>query len=704
MSLKNRGRYREDVFEQNGFRWFFVTLVVSILFGFVLRQATSSRRMTEFLRQNLEHSQIAENLSFSEASLSLADGWWPEIAFLLERVEWRTAPSCQDTAPVQMKRMRVPIRIVPLMNGEALVALAKVEDLTVDLDALKTSCRKTEAAIPSAAAVASSDPQHVEAVPEVLSPAAPAPTIDPEIRKRLMAVIRGLRVDRAELFFENRMKSVVLEDFSAVWRGDDLEVSTGLRFPPATVFGEALPPFLVSGTVRPQSISVDVRADLNEGTLDGSAQLQPVRMASGAMELESEVHVAVADLPLSVMTPLLRKSGMVNEKFKPRFAWLDCAAEVRGLFSRLLVQNAVQFSQCEVSGHIGRVRVESALLEPTGVWHAPMGKDIEIVFDQLSIGQTLDTFAEEGPRGVFSEFGNFTGRLVVGDVRKASISGELKGAQLKFASGGGSALQGVHLGRIDGALSAQHLDFQISKVVLDGGETDMKAVVGADLGSKGIERAIVRVDAEHMKLNSRVEKLLFTGPVENLQFSTQLAFGRGVFDDLKLKLEASGLKGAEVEAEKFRVSGKMSRLAGGPAVDIDMDAPTVALTDRSPIFKLLQPALFDWSPPEGLLKAAHQWPFRKLSVRGRLDEGGLSWSRASVEFPIDESTHAKKILFKSKGKIERDQQAEIELEALYPSQKRLRWSVSGPWLKLAHTGLSPEIEAGRVPPLKVLGL
>ena len=79
MSLKNRGRYREDVFEQNGFRWFLVTLVVAVLLGMVLRQATSSRRMTALLRSNLEHSQIAENLSFSEASLSLADGWWPEI-------------------------------------------------------------------------------------------------------------------------------------------------------------------------------------------------------------------------------------------------------------------------------------------------------------------------------------------------------------------------------------------------------------------------------------------------------------------------------------------------------------------------------------------------------------------------------------------------------------------------------------------------
>ncbi|MBK7892478.1 MAG: hypothetical protein IPJ84_17020 [Bdellovibrionales bacterium] len=693
MSLKNRGRYREDVFEQNGFRWFLVTLVVAVLLGMVLRQATSSRRMTALLRSNLEHSQIAENLSFSEASLSLADGWWPEIAFLLERVEWRTAPSCQDTAPVQMKRMRVPIRLLPLIKGEALVALAKVEDLTVDLDTLKTSCGKSVPASSSAPVAITGS-----------SPEAAAPTIDAETRKRLQAMIRGLRVDRAELFFENRMKSVVLEDFSAVWNGDDLEVSTGVRFPPATVFGEALPPFLVNGTVRPQDISVDVRADLNEGTLEGSAQLRPVRQATGALELESEVRIAVADLPLSVMTPLLRKSGMVNENFKPRFAWLDCAAEVKGLFSRLLVQNAVHFSQCEVSGHIGRVRVESALLEPSGVWHAPMGKDIEIVFDQLSIGQLLETFAQEGPRGVFSEFGNFTGRLVIGDERKASVSGELKGAQVKFASGGGSALQGLQLGRIDGALSAQHLDFQISKVVLDGGETDMTAVIGADLGSAGIERATVRVDAEHLKFNSRVEKLLFTGPVENLQFSTQLALHRGAFDDLKLKLEASGLKGAEVEAEKIRVTARMNRTVGDAAVDIDMDAPTVALTDRSPIFKLLQPALFDWSAPEGLLKVAHQWPFRKLNVKGRLDDTGFTWTRANVELPVDSISAAKKITFRSKGKIERAQLVEIELDALYPSQKRLRWSVSGPWLKLAHTGLSPEIEEGRVPPLKVLGL
>ena len=91
-------------------------------------------------------------------------------------------------------------------------------------------------------------------------------------------------------------------------------------------------------------------------------------------------------------------------------------------------------------------------------------------------------------------------------------------------------------------------------------------------------------------------------------------------------------------------------------------------------------------------------------MKGRLDDTGFTWTRANVELPVDSISGAKKITFRSKGKIERAQLVEIELDALYPSQKRLRWSVSGPWLKLAHTGLSPEIEEGRVPPLKVLGL
>lgn len=661
--------------------------------------------MTELLRENIGRSPIAVNLSFSTATLSLADGWWPEIGFLLERVEWRTAPHCQDAAPVQMKRMRIPIRLWPLLNGEALIAQAKIEDLSVDLDALKASCRNGPiAASPVAAAAHNAAPT---ATPTAIPGAQPAvvSTIDPELRKQLQGIIRGIRVDRAEFYFENRMKSVVIEDFSAVWRGDDLEIATGVRFPPATVFGEALPPFVVSGFVRPQDISVDVRADLNEGTLEGSAQLHPIQQAAGGLELASEVRIAVADLPLSVVTPLLRKSGMVDDSFKPRFAWLDCAAEVKGTFSRLLIQSPVQISQCEVSGHIGRVRVESALREPNGAWHAVGKKAVEVNFEQVSIGKLLDAFAQEGPRGVFSEFGNFTGRVSVGSERSATISGEIKGAQLKFVSGGGSALQGLQLGRIEGELSERRLDLQISKVALDGGESDVTASVAADIGVSGVGRAMVKVIGERLKFNSRVEKLLFTGPVKNLQVNTQLVVKNGQLDDLKLKLEASGIEGAEVVADIIRMRGSINRASSQPAsVAVDLDAPTISLADESPIFKLLQPALFDWRAPEGLLKTPHQWTFRKLSLAGHFDEAGFTWTRANVELPVSSLAGVKKIAFRSKGKFARDQQTEIELDALYPSQKRLRWSVSGSWLKLAHKGLSPEIEEGRTPSLSILGL
>ncbi|CAN5636548.1 hypothetical protein BH10BDE1_BH10BDE1_10940 [soil metagenome] len=692
-------RRASEVSEQGGFRWFLVCVLSACLVGMLIRLSLAPAKIEKFIREKIEESPLRENLVFASAEISLADGWMPDIAVILHRLEWRTQTGCVvDVSPIRAQKMRIPLRMTSLLGGQPSAGVVKIDDLSVDLDDLKRECKhpakngwqpattiEKAVAVPPAGA-------NVPATVELWSESE---------HQRIAAMLSGVRVTRGEVYFESRMKSVMLEDLSAMWRGDGLEVSTTLKFPPSTVFGENLPSFNVNGLVRRREIQAEIRAELSEGTLEANAQMTPVLAAGGVKELEADLKLVVSDLPLSVVTPLLTKSGIVAGAFHPKFVWLDCNAEVHGIFSRLLVENPVSLSECAMSGQAGRLSLDTATRLPNGKW-----KPFEVSAEKIEIARVLDSFELQGPNGVFANFGFLSGKLKFESPELISVAGNLNGSVLRFAGGEGTAVQSVSIDKLSANLQNHRWKVELAEFHPEGGTADLKVL--ADLDQAGRD-ATVEVKLGGLKLSPRVEKVIFTGPVENISGSVKLAMGllspegKTTLSKLKSSIVITGLRGTELTADEIKLESQLSQ----SVIEVNAKTARIEVLKSGKLFKLLQPSLLG-SAGESL-PAGDRLVLGKVAIRGHFLESGFQWSQASANVgPL--------VTLASKGIVFRDHAIESELEAHYPLASHLKWNISGTWMKpkfasgsvelenlFARAGLPRESVEGVVP-LRLLGL
>lgn len=690
-------RQTEDVSEQGGFRWFLVAVLAASFVGILLRLALAPPRIEKLVRSKIEASPLREALAFGSAEISLADGPFPDLALVLGRVEWRPEAGCTETAPVRARLVRVPIRLLSLVKGQPSVGNVKVEDLTIDLDDFKNGCgSKSEASEADVAAGAAPGAPSVGAAPVSgmaasttgldLIKAAPGEVWSVEDQQKVASLIRGVRVTRAEVLFENRMKSVVLEDFEASWRDEALDVSTALKFPPATVFGENLPAFTIRGTARRDEMLAEIRADLNEGTLEAHAAFKPI-VIRGAKELDAEVKLSVNDLPLSVVTPLLSKSGIVTGAFQPKFMWLDCNAEVHGVFSRLFVDYPVALSECEIAGQVGRVALDAATRLPSGRW-----KPFEVQAEKVDIARVFETFEIKGPTGVFANFGQVTGKLRLNSPDDAVVDGEINGAVVRFAGGDGTALQPLSIGRIEAKLQGSRWKATLAEFKPEGGEADL--TVTADANRDGHD-AKIDIALGHLKVNPRVEKVIFTGPVQNIKGVAGFTLDRAARADrkdsataesvprisrLKAELTIQGIQGSEMRADEVKIDAMVTKQN---EIEVLARSASVDVIKTGKLHRLLEPALF--GAQEDDAAAGTGLKLSKVSVKGRFRENGFQWHQATA--------NAGRAVFSSQGHIYRDHALDSELEAHYPLAGRLKWAIAGTWLKPKFSAASPELGA-----------
>lgn len=688
-----------EISEQSGKRRFFASLALAVILGLGFRVVLSPEKIESKIRSELARSELSESLKFSTAEVSLAKGWIPDFAIVLGRVEWRAPQHCAEIAPLRASSVRVPLRMLSLLRGVPAGGRATIEDLVVDIDGLKQDCSKLVGSTSaSREVVAEKSVSRTLATPI----AEPGEIWSVDLQQKMAAMISGLNVSRAEVFFENRMKSVVIENLRARWNGPQLEVSTTLKFPPASVFGESLPSFYVAGTVDREEIKAQIRADLSEGTLEATAHLKPILIA-GRRELDSDVKLSVSNLPLSVVTPLFVKAGFVSDRFRPKFMWLDCGAEVQGIFSRLVVDHPVSISGCSVSGRVGRLNVIEAVRESTGEW-----RPFKVAFDKLDLSQVFETFDLEGPSGVLSSYGQMTGTIDVQSRSALVGNASWERAAVRFAGSEGIALQPLSVDSISAKLENGRWHFRLSNFSPEGGQADI--VMKADLDSTTFHGDF-DLELGELKLAPRVEKVLFNGTVAEISGLAKASTDRtGSLSKLKANLVIKGLQGTEVDSSEVRVEARLIATSGVSSTSqIELGARSVALevAKSGRLFRILEPTLLGW--PGELARDGQRLVLGGVVVRGRFKDTGFEWSEAKAAI-------GPRVSLVSRGRIGRDHKIESEIVAQYPLVSRLKWTITGSWHQPVATVASPElgsllskagIEAGAVTgtvPRRLLGV
>lgn len=656
-------------------RWFLGTVAFALLIGFMFKLIFSDPKIERIVRRKLEDSPFASKLTLRSASLSLADGAWPDFSLVLDEVEWHTVPverwsECHAGAPVRARSVRIPLRLLSLVEGEPAAGRIKIDDLYLDLDGLKDPCGQAAHAAASDRGVPSA---------QVAARSAPMPTTPTELfsiaqSRDVGRLFQGLVVDRAEIFFEDRMKSVLVESLSADLSGAGtasarVEVATVFRFPPATVFGESLPAFSLTGTIAREQITAEVRADLSEGTLESQAVLKPVLDAHGGRELVADFDLGLKNLPLSILTPVLTKSGIVAGQFKPKFVWLDCTVGIRGIFSRLFVDHPLELSLCQISGQVGQISVAKASRRPDGQW-----QPFDVAISNLALGKVFEIFALDGPSGVFAEFGRFNGKIHVESKDSVGVEGSIRGANIRVMGGDGiAALQPVGIGRFEAALGKRQWSFLLGDVSVEGGEAD--AVVSGKIDEKS-RSGSVDLKLELLKLSPRVEKALLTGPVETIAGSGSVGFETGRLKTLNGLFHLRNWRGTDFSSDDVEVS---ARTVGGE-IGVQAKAAVATIPRTGALFQLIGPTLLgtDSGSADSGLRVG------KVAVTGKFVADGFRWEKAAASVVGGPQ-------LASSGRLQRGNQIEATIEAQFPAAKQLRWRLGGSWYKPVHQAESAEL-------------
>jgi hypothetical protein len=375
--LKTPSWLRDEVAKQHGKSWVLLCFAVALFFGALVRTFLSPEQVTRLVRSELSQLKVdnasadLSGLDFSSAAVYFSRGWIPEIGLEVTGLHWnpvRTRCRAQEHPPVFADTVHIPLRFLSLLRGEIESIVVRISRLNLDVDAVKgcpeesrvaSRSENLEMAPGTGVVVATREIKKKDFQPSKLLP-------DAEWSAVLKA-IHSIEIQHLETGFESNSKKLALKKLSIVRRENGFSVVTALQIPPATVFGETLPVFRISGVIENEKLTSSIKAELAEGVLSADSNFQVVgNPESGERALLSAVRVAVKDLPLSQLSPLLKRSGLLGEPVNPRSVWLSCHGEISGLFQTMVATQPVELKDCQIYGKLGQIQFDSGARMPSG--------------------------------------------------------------------------------------------------------------------------------------------------------------------------------------------------------------------------------------------------------------------------------------------------------------------------------------------------
>lgn len=656
-----------------GWRSFFVAILLAAVLGLGFRLYFSSVRLKTWVTTGIESQKKKSAhpfaVSFDRASLSLARGWIPEFAVVLTGVKIAPSTDCHPEASITIGRLRLPFRLRSLAIGRVALGLINAEDMRVDLDGLRARCARTQppewAAEPVVTAPVAAAPTESSAL---IVATAPQPWWTDEQFEKARAIVEGIEFSRATLEFEDHRKEIYLDSFEAIFRsGGRIGVQTEMRIPPPVVYHEDIPPLKVEGEATSEKANLVISVRVSEGSLVTKANFTPGENQT----LRIDANLTVRSLPLSMITPLMRKSGLADQKFNPKFLWLDCDASISGAFQGLFQKHPLTLRDCHIEGDGTDIQLKSAERLPTGVW-SPF--TVQIV--SLDLAKLLATVGVRGPDGVIAQFGRLQGDLHFEATDSARFEGSLRDVDLSFSNQSVRALQKIESIGLAVTIAKDQVNARFEKPILRNGEVDGFLSLHLD---RSLKRGSAEATIGHLSFDPAVQSLLVNGTFGTVDGVAKATIQDSRITDFSARIKLGSTTGSVLKFEGLEV---VADRKGDEPPKVIFDSPALQLNQGSAFFKSLEPAFFghvfdgEWIP----LRKFHA----ETALFGPTETTVFEWSRATAVL------EAGQIQFTSIGALTQDRQLSGVFQLDYPLVKKLAWKLTG---SLAAPALSDQAES-----------
>jgi hypothetical protein len=644
---------------QAGWRALMLCLLIAAILGLGFRLYFSPDRLKSWVTTALDQQKRQMShpfaLSFSDASLKLSQGYLPQLAVVVTDVRVAPNPECHPESSVFIGELRLPFRVFSLLRGRAAVGVIGARDIKIDLDGLRVKCEPLVS--PPHAAPA---PKAPKAVVKLAAPPSP-PVTEPvkpwwtdEQFDTVRGFVEGLEFSHATLQFENGAKEIYLDSFSALFkRGGLVQLKTEIRIPPPVTYGEQIPPLKIEGEALSTKANLLVSAQVSEGSLATTAILAPATNQT----LVIDAKMSVKSLPLSMLSPFMRKAGLANERFQPKFLWLNCAASISGPFQGLFQKSPFRLEACRIEGDGTDVELVSAERTPGGQWQ-PF--DVKVV--SLDLAKLFGTVGVHGPDGVANDFGKLAGDIHVESPQEAMFTGELRNANISFSNRKFRSAQkiesvAIKMSIVKGRTRGEFNNFSLTNGALSG-------AVAFDF-DRSLRDGTVVADILKLEFDPSVQDVLVGGKLGAIEGSAHLKFENSLVTDFgsKLKIDQTTAQDFAFSRAQIVVDRK-----GDASPRIVVDAPDLGLKKSSMLDKALEPVFFGHQFLAGDMLMFDQ-PHIEIVI---LESGDINWTEAKATLEHSQ------IQIASVGSMNRDHLIDGTLEVNYPKIKKLKWLLAGP--------------------------
>lgn len=642
---------------QAGWRALFIIILVAAIFGLSFRLYFSPARLkawvTTAINEQKHKSAHPFAVSFDRAEVSLARGWWPEFAVVLSQLKIAPSSDCRPEASIFIGRLRLPIRLRSLALGRAAIGVIRAEDLKVDLDELRAKC-DVKAAAPAASSASVEEPPQLKR-PDAFpgEPAHPWWTDDQFEKAR--ANVEGIEFSRATLQFEGRQKEIYLDSFEALFKSDGhVRLETDVRIPPAAAYNEAVPPLRIEGDATSEIANLLISVHVSEGSLVSKAKLTPAKNQT----LKIETDLTVENLPLSMMTPLMRKSGLADQNFNPKFLWLNCIAKISGEFQGLFQKSPLHLSNCRIEGDGTNILLNEATRTPDGLW-SPFVVDI----GSLDVAKLLSTIGVRGPDGIVAQFGRLQGQVKYQKTNMADFNGTLRDVALSFSSESVRSLQKIQSVSVALSMASERVSAVLDQARLENGE--MAGSLTANL-DRHLTEGKIELDLQRLVFDPAIQSLLVRGQLGPMSGSAKAKLMQSRITDFVSNLKLSTGSGDVVRFEGLDVSAKRQ---GDDPPKINFEAREFAMNQASKFFRSFQPAFFGHRFQSAWVTLKK---FRaETTLLGASEPTVFEWS------PMTASLEDGQIQVISRGSFNPKHELSGSLQIDFPAVKKLIWKLSG---------------------------
>ncbi|MCE3011201.1 MAG: AsmA family protein [Proteobacteria bacterium] len=495
----------EFVAEQSGLFWSSIGILIALVLGFTVKSMMAPQKIKMRIDEAAKNIHRDLQVSVGEASISLSEGVWPELAIHVQNVRFETQTECWGRAVAEVDEMKLPLRFFDLLSGVVRFDELKIGEVNLSVKSAITVC-SDEASLESEVQ-GINEPSKSDAVKSKNQTRVKDSLIDEISVQRLRVTYLPLALTSFEL---SNLKMKVASHSPV-----ELNIVSQVN-----LFGETLSGDYSSfGELRlslleKKKLDGDVSGIWREGEYKLS-------FATDLEKQRSEVKFEAQHLPLRQMFPLLRRYNLMHREFEPLQSWLSMKAELSGPVGEPSLWNG-KIENLQLEGDLGVIEaqpIEIKSLSPVQT------SSIDIQLKPLVMDSVV-AMVNAGKKPKFlGGLGLLTGSARFNGPDDIELTGDYSGLEFLFSNRGVRKVQTISLMSGDLALKNNQWRLKLQRIRPLEGIFDGSVSLEADR-----EWADVRMNADvrEVVLSQEIQKLMTNGghlgPMDG-EFKVQMVGG-----------------------------------------------------------------------------------------------------------------------------------------------------------------------------------